>query len=153
MSLERGQVVNGAGILIVFGLGGLLLVLMARKSLAATQTTAVIKAPTTKKAGSVSVTIPKVTVGPELTPPQVITIPETTITAGPANDSLLLTADETAWLVNGTPDEIYGHAVDSSHPAFVAAAGLALAGKGDSRALEVSQLATQFWKVESWIPY
>lgn len=138
MSLERGQIVNGAGIAIVFGLGGLLLLLMSKKASAATQPTAIIKAPTAKKPGSVVVTIP------EVTPPEVITLPETTITAGPANNSIMLTADETAWLAHGTADEIYNEAINSSHPAFVAAAGLALAGKGDPRALEVSQLATTF---------
>jgi hypothetical protein len=121
---------------------GATLLLLARKAAGASQSTAIVKAPTAKKSGSVAVTVPEVTIGPELTPPEVITLPETTITAGPANDSLLLTADELAWLAHGTADEIYNEAVNSSHPAFIAAAGLALAGKGDHRAISVSQLAT-----------
>lgn len=130
--------------LLALGALGVVALLLSSKKSAATQPTAVIKVPTAKKSGSAVLTIPEVTIGPELTPPQVIVLPETTITAGPANDSLLLTADETAWLVNGTADEIYNEAINSSHPAFVSAAGLALAGKGDSRALEVSQFATTF---------
>jgi hypothetical protein len=129
--------------LLVIGLLAGAALLLGKKSTQA-QPNAVVKLPTAKTTGSVNVTLPSTSSKPGQTLPTVITLPETTITAGAANDSLLLTADEMAWLQNGTPDEIYQHATESSHPAFVAAAGLALAGKGDLRALEVSQLATQF---------
>lgn len=139
-------------LIILAAVAGVLL--LASKKSAPAVATAVIKAPTAKSTGSVKVTVPS---RAGTTPPTTVTIPETTVTGGnvvtlpettitgrPVDNSWTLTADEQSWLLNGTNDEIYQQAVNSNHPAFIAAAGLALVGKGDPRALEVSQLATQF---------
>jgi len=83
-----------------------------------------------------TITIPEVTITPG---PTVTTLPETTVSAKPADTSFLLTADEQNTLMTGTADQIYAAAESSSHEAFVAAAGLALAGKGDPRSSTVAQ--------------
>jgi hypothetical protein len=69
-----------------------------------------------------------------------IEVPETVITAAPADTSLLLTSDELALLTTGTNDQIYAAALQTSHQAFLAAAALSLAGKGDSRAPTLTQM-------------
>lgn len=102
-----------------------------------------LKVPTVANTQSgTTITIPEVIVTPETRTAE--EIPETTIKASPADTSFLLTAAEQSLLTNGTADDIYNAASQSSHEAFVTAAGLVLAGKGDARASAVAQWVTNW---------
>jgi hypothetical protein len=109
---------------IIVGIGiGLSLLLMHKPKNAAAATPAAVKLPTATSPGSVTIALPPA-----------VEIPETTITAAPADTSLLLTADEQSTLMSNDANRIYEAASNSTHEAFVAYAGVILAGKGDARA-------------------
>jgi hypothetical protein len=119
-------------VLIGLGIGALLLLTPKPKQAGAAALPASARVPAVGPT-SVTVTLPPATV-----------LPETTITALPADTSMLLTVDEQATLMSNDADKIYDAASKSSHEAFVAYAGLVLAGKGDPRA---QALATS---VKNW---
>lgn len=108
--------------------------LLSKKSDQTAQPSAAVKLPTGEQPGSVAVQVPQVT----LQPPQVVTLPEVTITSNPENKYLGLSVDEQLLLEQGTADAIYAEGIDSNHESFVAAAGLVLSGKGDPRTDELT---------------
>ena len=114
---------------VIVGIGvGLSLLLAHKPKTAAAASPAAVKLPTATTPGSVTIPLPPA-----------VEIPETTVTAAPADTSMLLTADEQAIMMSNDADKIYDAASKSSHQAFVAYASLVLAGKGDPRASTVAQ--------------
>jgi len=150
-------------ILGVVGVGAWML-LSKKSTPAATQPAAVLKAPTATQPGSVNVTIPSgfpsitqsapgapIVVGPTLTPPVVVQVPDNTPTTAdyPAkvasNPSLTLTYEEQQSIESDLPGDLYQKAMASNHQVYVAAAAATLAARGDTRAADLT-LRVANWK-------